>query len=211
MAGVGTVIAKVVAGAAHDAAGNTSTASTSTDNTVTFDNVKPDVTINQAGGQADPTNAGPVSFAVHFSEAVTGFTASDVDLTSSTVGGTLSASVSGSGADYTVSVTGMSGDGLVIAKIPAAAAADAAGNTSSASTSTDNQVHYDDIKPTVTIDQASGQADPTNAGPISFTVHFSEPVTGFGASGVDLSSSTVGGSLSATVSGSGQDYTVAVS
>ena len=33
--------------------------------------------------------------------------------------------------------------------------------------------------PTVTINQAAGQADPTNASPINFTVVFSEPVTGF--------------------------------
>ena len=34
----GTVIASIAAGVAHDAAGNVNTASTSTDNTVTFDN-----------------------------------------------------------------------------------------------------------------------------------------------------------------------------
>ena len=32
--------------------------------------------------------------------------------------------------------------------------------------------------PTVTINQAVGQADPTNGSPINFTVVFSEPVTG---------------------------------
>src|SRR5262249_27204320 len=73
----------------------------------------PTVTINQAAGQADPTNSSPISFTVHFSEAVTGFDASDVSFTGSTVGGTLQAAVSGSGQDYTVTVTGMSGTGLV--------------------------------------------------------------------------------------------------
>ena len=37
MTGDGTVIANVPAGGATDAAGNTNTASTSTDNTVTYD------------------------------------------------------------------------------------------------------------------------------------------------------------------------------
>ena len=36
-------------------------------------------------------------------------------------------------------------------------------------------------RPTVTINQAAGQADPTNASPINFTVVFSEAVTGFDA------------------------------
>ncbi|HEX2766030.1 MAG TPA: S8 family serine peptidase, partial [Candidatus Limnocylindria bacterium] len=45
----------------------------------------------------------------------------------------------------------------------------------------------DTTAPTVTINQASGQADPTNASPINFTVVFSEPVSGFTASDVTLS------------------------
>jgi VCBS repeat-containing protein len=44
----------------------------------------------------------------------------------------------------------------------------------------------DTVAPTVTIDQAAGQADPTSAAPINFTVVFSEPVTGFGADDVVL-------------------------
>src|SRR5437667_10075459 len=44
----GTVIATIPAGGATDAAGNGNTASTSTDNTVTFDPTPPTVTINQA-------------------------------------------------------------------------------------------------------------------------------------------------------------------
>src|SRR5262249_17966506 len=38
----------------------------------------------------------------------------------------------------------------------------------------------------VTVNQAVSQPDPTNAGPVHFTVVFSEPVTGFGSSGVVL-------------------------
>jgi hypothetical protein len=74
---------------------------------------------------------------------VTGFTAGDVDLSGSTVGGSLVAAVSGSGSDYTVSVTGMSGVGTVTATVPAGAAIDDAGNPNAASTSTDNSVLFD--------------------------------------------------------------------
>src|SRR5439155_1611222 len=53
----GTVLASIAAGVAQDAAGNLNTASTSTDNSVTFDATRPAVTINQPAGQAGPTNS----------------------------------------------------------------------------------------------------------------------------------------------------------
>ncbi len=67
----------------------------------------------------------------------------------------------------------------------------------------------DTAGPTVTINQASGQADPTSAGPINFTVVFSEAVTGF-ATGDVMLSGTAGATL-ATVSGGPTTYNVAVS
>src|SRR6188768_2625819 len=75
--------------------------------------VPPTVTINQAPAQSDPTNGSPILFAVAFSQSVTGFANTDVSFAGSTGGGTLAASVSGSGANYTVSVTGMTGTGTV--------------------------------------------------------------------------------------------------
>ena len=86
----------------------------------------PTVTINQAAGQFDPTSTGPIQFTVVFSKPVTGFAASDVSLSGSSLTG-LTASVSGSGRNYTVSVTGMTGSGTVVATIPAGAAEGAAG------------------------------------------------------------------------------------
>src|SRR5207253_4784827 len=82
----------------------------------------PSVTVDQAAGQADPTSAGPITFTVVFGEPVTGFDASDVSFAGSTAGGTLVASVSGTGPTYTVSVTGMTGTGAVVASVPAGAA-----------------------------------------------------------------------------------------
>jgi hypothetical protein len=211
MNGSGTVVASIPAGAATDLAGNAVFASTSADNTVFFDNVRPTVTINQAPAQADPVETSPIQFNVTFGKPVTGFTGSDVSFAGSTVGGALSAAVSGSGASYTVSVTGMSGSGTVVASVPANAATDAVGNTSLASTSADNTVTFDNARPSVTIDKASTQADPTNASPVFFTVTFSEPVTGFTEADVSFAGSTVGGTLFKTVSGSGASYTVSVS
>ncbi len=208
MSGPGTVTATIAAGTAHDAAGNPNDASTSTDNTVTDTLTPPTVTIDQATGQADPTNASPINFTVVFSEAVSGFTTGDVTF-SGTAPGTLVGTVTGSGATYNVAVTGMTGSGTVVATIAAGVAQDADGDPNLGSTSTDHTVTYDVTPPTVTINQASGQADPTGASPINFTVVFSEPVSDFAAGDVTFSG-TAPGTLMGTVTGSGTTYNVAV-
>ena len=104
------------------------------------DTTPPTVTINQASGQADPTNASPINFTVVFSEPVTGFATGDVTL-SGTAGATL-ATVSGGPTTYNVAVSGMTTNGTVIATVGANVAQDAAGNGNTASTSTDNTVTY---------------------------------------------------------------------
>ena len=57
---------------------NPSDASTSTDNSVTYDGTALSVTINQASGQLDPTAGSTIHYTVVFSKEVTDFTASDV-------------------------------------------------------------------------------------------------------------------------------------
>ncbi len=143
MTSSGTVIASIAAGVAHDAATNANLASTSTDNTVTYsiDTTAPAVTINQAAGQADPTNTSPINFTVVFSETVTDFATGDVTITG-TATGTKTATVTGSGTTYNVAVSGMTSSGTVIASIAAGVAHDAATNANLASTSTDNTVTY---------------------------------------------------------------------
>ncbi len=143
MTGSGLVVISIPADSAFDPSNNGNTASTSIDNSVTFDITNPTVTINQSSGQADPTALSPIVFDVEFSEAVTGFTASDVSFTGSTAPGALSGAVTGSGTTYQVSVSGMTGSGTVIVSIPANSAIDQVGNNNEASTSTDNSVKYD--------------------------------------------------------------------
>src|SRR5204862_4128051 len=110
---------------------------------------------------------------------------------------------SGSGANYTVSVTGMNGTGTVVATIPAGGAKDLAGNLSLAATFTDNVVSFDNVPPTVTITKSSGQPDPVTANNVNFDVVFSEPVIGFTSAGISFAGSTVGGTPTATITGSG--------
>jgi hypothetical protein len=111
---------------------------------VAQDSTPPDVTINQAAGQADPTSASPINFTAVFTEPVSGFQTGDV-----TLGGTAGATTAGvseiapmDGTTYNVAVSGMTTSGTVIASIPAGVATDAAGNANTASTSTDNTVTF---------------------------------------------------------------------
>src|SRR5438046_929280 len=200
--------------AAYDAAGNLSTQSSSASATTPAppDTTPPAVTINQAAGQADPTSSSPINFTAVFSEPVSGFSGAGVTI-SGTAGGTKTATVSGGPSTYSVAVSGMTTAGTVLASIAAGVASDAAGNGNTASTSTDNSVSFtpsDTTPPTVTINQAAGQADPTSSSPINFTAVFSKPISGFTSAGITLSG-TAGGIKTATVSGGPTIYTVEVS
>ena len=107
---------------------------------VTIDTNAPGSTLNKAGGQADPANAGPVRFTAVFSEPVSDFAAAEVSV-SGTVAGNVS--LSGGPSTYTATVATTGGDGTVIATIPAGVAVDLAGNANGASTSNDNYVVVD--------------------------------------------------------------------
>ena len=82
-----------------------------------------------------------------FSESVTGFATGDVTLTGTA--GATTATVTGSGTTYNVAVSGMTDDGTVIATHRGRRRHDAAGNTNTASTSTDNTVTYDTTPPAI--------------------------------------------------------------
>lgn len=167
---------------------------------------QPNVTINQAAGQADPTGSIPIQFTVVFSQDVTGFVTGDVTL-SGTATGTLVGTVSGGPNTYVVSVTGMTSPGTVIASVGAGVAT-GPGGLNQASTSTDNVVTL--VGPDVNVAAAAGQASPTSTTPINFTVTFSQPVTGFVTGDVSFTSSTAGGTLVDTVTGGPSVYNVAV-
>jgi len=180
--------------------------------TFTIDTGRPSVTIDQAAGQDDPTNVGPIHFSAAFSEPVTGFTEADVTF-GGTAGGTKTVTVTDTGdhMSFDVAVSGMT-DGTVIASIGANGAQDASGNLNTASISTDNTVTYDTARPGVTINQAAGQPDPTSTSPIHFTVVFAEAVSDFSNADVTFGG-TAGGTKTASVTDAGDHRTfdVAVS
>lgn len=184
---IGTYTISIPANAAESAAtpGITNTASTGSENTVEYLGPAdpPSATINQGATQADPTKDLPVRFDVVFGEAVTGFTFSDVQFsgTATVLGG----SVSGTGANYTVSVTAVGNDGTITATIPEGAAnSTLTGAASAASTSTDNTVTLDQTPPTVVINRAGTQPPETEDLPLAFLYNFSENISGFSAANV---------------------------
>lgn len=149
------------------------------DEIYTIDNVAPTVTIEQAAGQPDPDNSTPVNFTVVFSEPIdtSTFTVTDITEIGSANFITWSITDSGDQTNFTLSATAIAQNGDVIPSIAANRVTDLAGNNNTASTSTDNVVNFNDnVPPTVTINQASGQADPTSTLPIRFDVQFSEPI-----------------------------------
>ena len=138
---------------------------------ITYDTVSPTVTITQAAGQSDPSSTSPVNFTATFDESVTGFSDSDVDLSASTTPGTLSAFVTGGPSVYNFAITGMTGDGVVLAIIPANSAFAAASNGNAASINTDNSVTYIyEAPPVITEGSSVSVSMSENGSPVPFTL-----------------------------------------
>lgn len=173
----------------------------------TLDRTPPTVSVVRQAGQATPTRDLPIRFTVAFSEPVTGFAVSDLNRVGTSTGGAVA--LTGSGPSYEIAVTGAPTNGTLGFAIAAGVAVDAAGNPSLASSGPDDLVVYDTVAPTVTVEQAVGQADPTSTSPIAFTVAFDEPVTGFVAGDVAITGAA--GATTAVVTGGPTTYGVSVS
>jgi hypothetical protein len=173
----------------------------------------PTVTVNQASTQSDPTNASPINFEVVFNTAVSGLTTQDVLISGMAATPVKTVTDSGDHIHFNVTVSGMADGETVTARL-AAGAAFYLGHSSivsKASTSTDNHVTYDTSKPTVTINQASGQSDPTDVSPIRFDLVFNELISGFTLSDLDILGMSASPTVVLTDSGDHKHFTVAVS
>lgn len=120
-------------------------------------------------------------------------------------GQTLAATISGS--TWSAAVPLPLADGVYDVT---AQATDWAGNVGSDTTS--DELVVDTEIPTVTVNQAAGQLDPSQTSPVYFTVVFSEAVFGFGAEDVTLTGTAPGapGAMVTPVGSDGRTYTVAV-
>ena len=195
-----------------DLTGNTGTAAP---RSVTIDRAKPTVVSISRAGPAT-VDAGPLTWTVTFSEPVSGVTAGNFVLVTSGLTGTptiasvTATSPSPPSATWTVvtsesGVTASAGTiGLNLTGI--GGVVDAAGNALDTTTFTGQAYGYDTTKPTLTSIVRAGASATVNTGPLSWTVAFSEPVSGLAAGDFGVASSGLTGtapSISAVASATG--------
>ena len=186
----------------------------STDETYTLDNDAPGLTsFSRLTPASSPTNADSLIFQATFDEDVQNVGVGDFSVNSTSTATVTGVSpVSASVYDVTVSGGDLAGfNGTVGLNLSGSQdITDLVGIALPAGEpSTDETYTLDNIGPSVTIDQASGQADPTTNTPINFTVIFDQSVSDFATGDVTLSGT--GGATTANVTGSGTTYNVAVS
>jgi hypothetical protein len=159
-----------------------------------IDTKPPTITIEQASTQTDPTTNPTINFTVTFSEPVTDFTNTDVNI-SGTAQGTLTATITpvdppNDGTTYNVAVSDMTTSGTVTIDIPANKVTDAVGNDNLAfdidtpPNTNDNEVTYNNF-PVVSSITRDGST-PTNASSVTYTVTFSQDVTGVDQDDFDI-------------------------
>ena len=141
--------------------GTNNTASTATDNSVTYQPLT--VTVEQKVAQADPTGTLAIEFDVVFSEAIddTTFVVGDVTQSGTATGITWNIINSGDDINFTLQATAITGAGTVVPSLGAGVVTTATATPNLISTSTDNSVAYQPL--TVTIEQKVAQNDPTTA------------------------------------------------
>ena len=182
-------------------------------NIVIDNGLPPTVTVDQAVGQADPANGPPVNFTVVYSEAinVSTFTVSDITQTTGSVTWTITDS--GDHRNFTLSAISVAPNNVILApSILAGQVMDPVGTGNLVSTSTDNNVIFNDnVSPSVTVNQAATQADPTSVLPITFTVVFSESINPgtFTFADISQTGTATGVAWSITDSGDHRTFTLA--
>jgi hypothetical protein len=170
-----TVTPSLLAAAAQDMAGNGIALTPYTGREVQYDPpALPSVTLNKQTGQPDPTNGLPILFDIVFNAPVVGFDAAAVTPIGTAVNPLYT--VTGSGATYTLTVTGADSDGTVAFRIPETV-------NWLASTSLDNGVTLSRSAPGITLGTPSSLQ--TNQGPVSIPVLYS------GASVITLASTDI--------------------
>ncbi|QGJ69927.1 Hypothetical protein PBC10988_16160 [Planctomycetales bacterium 10988] len=186
----GFVTVSVSGGVAQDAVGNDNVGDSAS---VDYDITSPSVVITPDGTS---TFAQITQFTIQFSEGVTGFTLSDIEVTNGAVIGGLSASNSHT---YKLFVQAAS-EGLVTISVASDVAQDAAGN---GNLNGEASITYDVTDPTLVI---TPDEIVTNDNPILFTFEFDEEVTGF----EDLDIFVFGGTKGTFTAIDGNTYTIEV-
>ena len=174
--------------------------------------------INRAAPSTAITSASSLSFAVNFTSTVTNVLASDFQiLTTGDVAATTPVVVSGSGSSYTVTVNGVHGSGtLELELVDNDTIADPLGTPLggvglfNGSFTGQSYTIVQSFPTVLSINRTTPPGPTTVDSSVSFTVTFSEAVTGVVASDFSLALAGVSSTPPLVVTGSGAVYTVTV-
>ena len=201
--GDGNLIVQVPAGAAKDTAGNGNTASGT--HTVTISLTGSSVAITDV-----PTTPQNSAFDVKitFSESVTEFVASDISLGT---GVSATVSLTGSGAEYTATITPATNtEEDIILSVPAGVAKNSTNITNTASS--EYAIRLDTAQPLLTIRDA-----PANAGgafiviaTFDIEIKFNETVVGVEKGDITFSGTASAGASVTDLTGEGSEYTATI-
>lgn len=194
----GQVQVSIPANAFTDLAGNSNDASAVM--VQTFNTLNPAVTITD---DATGTATGPVTYTFTFNEAVTGFTADDVNVTNGTKGELVQISDQ----VYRLVVTPDAGEvGYLTVDVAGGVLTDLNGNSNLAASNAAQLFDTDTTAPTVTLTDNVPSGNAT--GNILFTFTFDEYVTGFATGDISVTNGSKG---SFTTVETGRVYTLLVS
>lgn len=166
---------QVLAGVCIDASGNANTAS----NLLSIDATVP--TVVASSNAVQPLTAGTFTATFIFSEAVTGFTSSDL-----AIAGASSSSLSTSNNITFTSIITPTFAADITIQVPASVCVDATGHNNNAS----NTLSIDATNPTVVT--SSNAVQPVSTGTFTATFIFSEAVTGFASSDLSITGASSG-------------------
>ncbi|MGI6295489.1 MAG: FG-GAP-like repeat-containing protein [Armatimonadota bacterium] len=201
--GDGTLGISIAVGTATDSAGNKAPAAGPSE-TFAVDNTPPAIQISAPS--ASTTDAGPVTYEITYTDAVSiSLTTDDITLNKTgTADGTVS--VSGEGlTTRTVTISDITGDGTLGISLAANTAKDELGNETLAAGPSDTFT-VDNTPPAITIGEPS--AEITSGGPVSFEITYQ------GADSISLSEEDItlnlAGTATGTVSVSGEEESVRI-
>lgn len=191
---------------ATDRAGNSDSAPGTADDSVIRDTVKPTVSSFTSNQNPLTTNLASLTFTLTFSENVTDVGAGDFTNTGTAENCVFSPGTDTSSSSRTVTVTGC-GDGTVIPRLATNSVLDVASNTGPASAATaTTTITRDATKPTV---EWTSPSSPSTSRTLSYTLTFSESVSGLAAGDFQNAGAALGCSFSPSAS-SGTTFTVTV-
>jgi hypothetical protein len=174
--GQGTLIPSLNASSINTIGLKPNAASTSTDNSVTYDFTF-DVSIEQKIAQLDPTAVFNIEFDVVFDEAIdaSSFIVGDIIQNGTATVVAWNIIDSGDQTNFTLQALSSASDGTIIPSIAASTLLTLSLKDNTVSTSSDNDVTYNALYD-VTVEQKIGQLDPATVLPIEFTIVFEEAI-----------------------------------